>query len=138
MQTCSQAVSPPHTHTRTHTPFLALYHRGLSCCLSNQCMGSFQLQWSEHFIPFLSFPLLNTQTHKYMPKTYAHRETRAHSHTHTHTDTHPHGQCPFRVFLYARKRRGSDPRSISKRLMCLLGQNEILCHYKVLRYRTPE
>lgn len=34
-----------------------------SRCLSNLCMGSFQLHWSEHIIPFPSFPLLNTQKH---------------------------------------------------------------------------
>lgn len=67
---CRQA----HTLTHRHmcTPLLAVYHSGLSCCLSNQCMGSFQLQWSEHFIPFPSFPLLNTQTHKYMLRTNTH------------------------------------------------------------------
>lgn len=67
---CRQAHTLTHRHMRT--PLLAVYHSGLSCCLSNQCMGSFQLQWSEHFIPFPSFPLLNTQTHKYMLRTNTH------------------------------------------------------------------
>ncbi len=117
MQTCSH--SHTHTHARIPTPLLAMYHGGLSCCLSNQCMGSFQLHWSEHIIPFPSSPLLNTQIHA------------------SHTQTHTHTQSIHSSF-YSLTRRDSAPHSKSKRLMCLLGQNEIVCHYKALHYRTPE
>lgn len=60
------------THPQTHIPttLLAMYHGGLPCCLSNQRMGSFQLHWSEHIIPFPSSPLLNTQI-PHPPHTHA-------------------------------------------------------------------
>lgn len=78
MQTCLQPLKHAQKHTHTHTS-LAMYHGGLPCCLSNQRMGSFQLHWSEHIIPFPSSPLLNTQTHKYM--TYIRMHTLAKAHT---------------------------------------------------------
>lgn len=64
------------THPNAHmpTPLPAMYLSGLPCCLSNQRMGSFQLHWSEHIIPFPSSPLLNTQIHA----------------THTYWNTHHH------------------------------------------------
>lgn len=68
------AVSLSRTHSHKHKLLQAMYRSGLPCCLSNQCMGSFQLQWSEHFIPFHFSPLPNIETLKYMP-----------SHTHSHT-----------------------------------------------------
>lgn len=119
----SRFLSLSHAPTHTNKLLQAMYHSGLSCCLSNQCMGSFQLQWSEHFIPFHSSPLPSTQTLQYMPETL--------------TNTHTHNVRS--VFSpHALNRRDTDLPSISKRLMCLLGQNEILCHYKVIRYTTPE
>lgn len=99
------------TEAHTHTP-LAMYHGGLPCCLSNQRMGSFQLHWSEHVIPFPSTPLLNTQTHKYM--TYIRMHTLAHAHT------------PPSHSLTS---RAPAPHSKSERLMWFFGQNEIVCHY---------
>lgn len=108
----------PLTVSEAHTP-LAMFHGGLPCCLSNQRMGRFQLHWSEHSIPFPSSPLLNTQTHKYM--TYRRMHTPAHA-------------PPSRSLT----RRAPTPHSKSKRLMWFLGQNEIVCHYKALHYRTPE
>lgn len=68
------------------------------------------------------FPLPHCLTHKYPPI----------HHTH-HTCTHAHAPSS-----YSLTRRNSAPHSKSKRLMCLLGQNEIVCHYKALHYRTPE
>lgn len=67
------------THPQTHIPttLLAMYHGGLPCCLSNQRMGSFQLHWSEHIIPFPSSPLLNTQIPP--PSTTPTTHTRTHT-----------------------------------------------------------
>lgn len=71
------------THPNAHmpTPLPAMYLSGLPCCLSNQRMGSFQLHWSEHIIPFPSSPLLNTQIHA----------TRTYWNTHHHPTHSPGG-----------------------------------------------
>lgn len=110
----------PLMHTHEHTPILAMHHGGLPYCLSNQRIGSFQLHWSEHIIPFPSSPLLNTKTHKSM----IHTCICACKNTHTQS-------------TYSLTRRASAPHCKSKRLMWLLRPNEIVCHYKALHYRTP-
>lgn len=70
-----------HTHalTHAHTPtrFLAVQHGGLSCCLSNQCMSSFQLHWSEHIIPFPTAQHTNTC----LKRCLLHTQTLAYTHT---------------------------------------------------------
>lgn len=64
----------------------------------------------------------------------------SHCLTHKHTNMCPGlaHTMPTQCSLHALAKRDSDPCSTSKRLMFFLGRNKILCHYKVLHYRTPE
>lgn len=132
-QLCTQQLSIQHTNfTRIPTPFFlfhlqhkhnhlqtqpltSLYHSGLPAAYQIYVWVVFS---STDLNTLFHFPLSHCLTHKNMPPSC----TRTHS---------KHGSP------YSLTRRDSIPHSKSKRLMRLLGQNEIVCHQKALLLRTP-
>lgn len=112
----------PHTFPSTTVAFPAVYQTNVWVVFSSTGLNI-----------LFHFPVSHCLTHKHTNTCLKH--TLLHTHTRACMQTHTPS---IRCSPHALARRDSAPCSKSKRLMCLLGQNEIVCHYKALYYRTPE